>query len=560
MKRFVCVIFGPLYSCCALAVAQTWYVRADGGAPTLCDGKTDAPFIGSTGGHCGIAHLMYLIPPNRDGNDVGRKPLIAGGDTVMVAAGSYQFGLPFNGGGWGSCSASWPWDCHSMPVPSGTAANPTRIIGAGSAVTTFWGSGGASFVVNLAGSSNVVIQGITITDHSNCVQNHTNPAVKCQPGGLWAATGISDTEGGTDTPQSSNVTLTDVVVRGMAKFGLLTGNINNWTLSNVKILANGFGGMSLDTGPSYSRGTNTFTNVEFSWNGCTENYPSTAIYACWGQMSGGYGDGLGSSSSSDRGVWSFQNVVASNNTQDGLDFLHADPSAVITFDHVDARNNAGNQLKTNGVATITNSVIVGGCSLMQGRDSMQGSPGGNTAGDLCRAMGDPVVVGQSPGQTTTVDHNTIISQGNTFVTIPCPGTGCGDKTSKLAITNNIMVGLPRWVKNDGHLVDIWWWGDGTPVNTPTWTGNVFFNTDVGACPAGNSCADPKLTNQTLAAFDPTPLPGSPVIGKATNGGNIGAVQTAVVQPPPVCPAVCVPKVVYAMNATGHLDVSAACTP
>jgi hypothetical protein len=550
MKRFVCVIFGPLYSCCALAVAQTWYVRADGGAPTLCDGKTDAPFIGSTGGHCGIAHLMYLIPPNRDGNDVGRKPLIAGGDTVMVAAGSYQFGLPFNGGGWGSCSASWPWDCHSMPVPSGTAANPTRIIGAGSAVTTFWGSGGASFVVNLAGSSNVVIQGITITDHSNCVQNHTNPAVKCQPGGLWAATGISDTEGGTDTPQSSNVTLTDVVVRGMAKFGLLTGNINNWTLSNVKILANGFGGMSLDTGPSYSRGTNTFTNVEFSWNGCTENYPSTAIYACWGQMSGGYGDGLGSSSSSDRGVWSFQNVVASNNTQDGLDFLHADPSAVITFDHVNAYRNAGNQIKGNGSVTITNSTVNAYCSSLQGNGDMVGTNagGGGTSGDLCRALGDAVVLGMSAGHTSTLQNNTVLSQGNCVITVP--DSGVGDATSKIVVTNNILIGLPVWV--DGNQTPppqscLYYWNS---ANVPSFSGNVIWKVKGGTAPAGNLYADPKLTNQTLAAFDPTPTSATPP--------NVGAIRGTVVVPPPP-PAACVPIVSKCATVISGATAVTTCT-
>jgi hypothetical protein len=31
---------------------------------------------------CAISNPMYLLPPNRDGNDVGRRPLIAGGDTV----------------------------------------------------------------------------------------------------------------------------------------------------------------------------------------------------------------------------------------------------------------------------------------------------------------------------------------------------------------------------------------------------------------------------------------------------------------------------------------------
>jgi hypothetical protein len=167
---------------------------------------------------------------------------------------------------------------------------------------------------------------------------------------------------------------------------------------------------------------------------------------------------------------------------------------------------------------------------MQGKYDMHGSPGGDKSGDMCRALGDTIQMGQAPGQTTTVDHNTIISQGNTFITVP--DTGPGDKTSKLNITNNIMVGLPRWVKNDGHLVDIWWWGDGTPVNTPTWTENVFFNTDVGTCPIGNSCVDPKLVDERLATFDATPTASTPP--------NVGAIQSTTIPPPPPAnpPTVC----------------------
>lgn len=546
------------------AFANTFYVRTDGASPAYCSGLVNAPYSPSVVNKaCALAHLMYLLPPNRDGNDVGRKPLIAGGDTVIIAAGSYQFGLPFNGGSWGSCSTSWPYDCHMQPVPSGTAANPTRIIGAGSTSTTFWGSGGASFVVNLSGSSNVVLQGIEITDHSNCIQNHTDATVKCQAGGLWAATGISDTEGGVDTPQSSNVALSDIRIHGMGKFGLLAGDINGWTLNNVKIIANGFGGWSLDTGKSFSSGTNTITNVEIGWNGCTENYPATTIYACWGQQSGGYGDGVGSSSASDQGTWNFSQISVHDNTQDGLDFLHASPSANITFDHVTAKNNAGNQLKTNGTVTISNSVVVGNCASFVGVGSMQGnnSGGGGTSGDICRAQGDTIVPGQSPNLTTNIVNNTIISEGNTLVTIPGPGTGFGDKTSKLNIANNILIGQTDWIKNDGSLTDIWWWGDGTPVNTPTLTNNVIFNTKTTTCPAGNTCADPKLTNETLVAFDPTPTAATPA--------GVGAIQTATPPPPPppvtcnggaVVNAVCYCPIGTTLNAGTCGVIAPVCKP
>jgi hypothetical protein len=468
---------------------------------------------------------MYLLPPNRDGNDVGRKPLIAGGDTVMIAAGAYQFGLPFNGGSWGSCSSSWVYDCHMQPVPSGTAAQPTRIIGAGSSLTSFWGSGGASFVVNLAGSSNVVIQGVEITDHSNCIQNHTDATVKCQAGGLWAATGISDTEGGADTPQSSNVTLSDVRIHGMAKFGLLAGDINSWTLINDQIIGNGFGGWSLDTGKSFSAGTNTITNVEIGFNGCTENYPSTTIYACWGQQSGGYGDGVGSSGASDQGAWNFSQISVHDNVQDGIDFLHANPSAIITLDRVTAKNNAGNQLKGNGSATIQNSVVIGNCSAFVGKNSMQGnnSGGGGTAGDICRAQGDAVVHGpiSRPDDDDRQQHDHQRGQHHyhraghwarrRYVEDQryrkhldrCAGLGEGRPTAA-AEGRPLVLGRHAIQRADVHR-------------------QHHLEHEIGFSAYGHSYADPRLTNETIAAFDPTPTSATP--------SGVGAV--AAVTPPPV---------------------------
>jgi hypothetical protein len=559
--RFLLSAF--LLLCASTACAATYYVRTDGGAPASCSGLVNAPYSSTVVNKaCAIAHPMYLLPPNRDGNDIARQPLIAGGDTVMIAAGAYQFGLPFNGGGWGSCSLSWQYDCHMQPVPSGTAASPTQIIGAGSTSTKFVGSGGAAFVLNLTGSNYVLVQGIEITDGSNCIQNQPDAVVGCpQPPksgppvylGPWAANGISDTEGTADNPASNNVTLRDINVHGMAKFGLNAGHIANWTLDHVRIYANGFGGWSLDTGQkSPSSGVNTITNSEIAWSGCTENYPTTAIWGCWSQTTGGYGDGVGSSSASDTGTWNFLLVNVHDNVQDGLDFLHADKTAIINYDQVTAAHNGGNQLKTSGTATITNSVVNGGCGQWAGVSDMTGnnSNSGATSADVCRAQGDTLQVSQSPGLTTLIKNNTIISQGNTHVTVP--STGFGDKTSKLNISNNILIGAKRWIQNDGSLPAIWWWGDNTPVNTPSVTGNVLFNINYGTCPAGNTCADPHLANQTLAAFDPTPTSATPP--------NVGAIRGTVTPPPPVCQAVCVPKVIYTMNANGHLDVSAGCGP
>jgi hypothetical protein len=418
-----------------------------------------------------------------------------------------------------------------QPVPSGTTANPTKIIGAGSASTSLWGSGGASFVLNLSGSSNVVVQGLTITDHSNCIQNHTDVSVRCQAGGLWAANGISDTEGGVDTPQSSNVTLTDIVIRGMAKFGLLAGHINGWTFNSDKIIGNGFGGWSLDTGTSPSSGVNTITNVEIGFNGCTENYPATTIYACWGQETGGYGDGIGTSSASDQGTWTFSQVSVHDNVQDGIDFLHANPSAIVNFDHVDAERNAGNQLKGNGTLTISNSIVNAYCSAPK-PGSMVGnnSQGGATSGDYCRADGDAVVFSLSSNHTVTLNHNTVISQGGCIITvadISGQNLSTGDATSRIVATSNILIGLPGWVFNpDVKQSCLYYWNAeniGQYQTNLVMTGNAVWNAG-GTIPSGNIVGDPRLTSARLTAFDPTPT-------SATLAG-VGAITSGGPSPPP----------------------------
>ncbi|HBY96633.1 MAG TPA: hypothetical protein DEP84_22260, partial [Chloroflexi bacterium] len=63
-----------------------YYVRPDGGSPTQCTGRVDAPYPGSgTGQPCSWDHPFRALPP--DGT-----PRIAGGDTLVIAAGSYMMG------------------------------------------------------------------------------------------------------------------------------------------------------------------------------------------------------------------------------------------------------------------------------------------------------------------------------------------------------------------------------------------------------------------------------------------------------------------------------------
>ncbi|HEX3897440.1 MAG TPA: hypothetical protein VHW73_14670, partial [Rudaea sp.] len=339
----------------------TYYVRTDGGSPAQCDGRHDAAYSKTTKHACAWRHPFDALLP-------GGPARIAGGDTLIIATGSYQMGLGAPDAQSDKCRADWPWDCHMTPVPSGPSPDkPTRILGMGwdkgcAAPPELWGTERAETVIDLRGSSNVQIACFEITDHSGCVEFHAGKQEldRCErdkePYGPWAAVGLSAAD-------SSNVSLRDLNIHGLAHDGVRAGRLRDWTVERVQIVANGWSGWNGDIDDhSSNSGRMIFRDVRIAWNGCGEKYPSKQPFGCWGQEEGGYGDGLGTGETS--GDWLFERVRADHNTQDGLDLLHARSDAKITFVDVHAEANAGNQLKAGGSVNVENSVLIGTCAAL----------------------------------------------------------------------------------------------------------------------------------------------------------------------------------------------------
>ena len=154
----------------AVAQAVTYYVRPDGGSPAQCTGRVNAPYPGSGSAQpCAWDHPFRALPP--DGT-----PRIQGGDTLIVAAGSYQMGLGAPGAD--ACEADSAYDCHMPPLPSGpSVSQPTRLLGAGWGAgclnpPELWGTERAWTVLNLNGTSHAQVACFEITDHSSCVEDH----------------------------------------------------------------------------------------------------------------------------------------------------------------------------------------------------------------------------------------------------------------------------------------------------------------------------------------------------------------------------------------------------
>ncbi|MGH7745927.1 MAG: choice-of-anchor Q domain-containing protein, partial [Candidatus Dormibacteria bacterium] len=384
---------------------------------------------------------------------------------------------------------------------------------------------------------------------------------------------------------SQNVSLHDLNIHGLANEGIKAGRLTNYTVTNVRIYANGFAGWDNDirngvkTADTSDHGSMTFSHVEIGFNGCGEYYPvpsTNAVYGCWGQNEGGYGDGLGSGPTS--GNWSFQDVYVHHNSQDGLDLLYADGTGSIVMNRVRAEGNAGNQLKVAGQATLTNSIIIGNCSYTADPANMGGGYMDN-AGDICRAGGDAIAllpgsdVNNTPVQTLLQD-NTITGEGNGLVVVDR-----GNVASTVTLTSNILLGQPNWAltaqgfpeqASGPYLYS-------TPLTSIVENNNILWNTkDVSPCPIDMFCKAPLLTNEAINSFNAVPLANSPVIGAASasnstisdyygnqrpsSSGNydIGAIQITGTAPQPI-PVQKGTTLCIAVNGTAVTSILGPCT-
>jgi hypothetical protein len=404
--------------------AATYYVRPDGGSLAQCSGLVDAPLAGASH-ECAWDHPFRALPPDS-------TPVIAGGNTLIIAPGSYRMG--YGAPGADNCDSDYPWGCHMPPVPSGPdPAHLTRILGAGwgggcANPPELWGAERVDMILNLTGSSNVEIGCLEITDHSDCVEFHTG-GLACQrddyPYGEWAVDGLY-------AEDSTDVHLHDLDIHGLAAAGVRAGRLADWTVEDVRIAGNGWVGWDGDiAGEDSNAGTLVFRHWTVEWNGCGETYPGGEPVGCWAQSAGGYGDGVGTGATG--GDWIIEDSVFLHNTSDGLDLLYHELSGSVTLDRVRAEGNAGNQVKVTGQVVITNSVLVGNCAFFEGQPFTYNV-------DPCRALGNTLEVTYTGGEQAVVVNTTFYGQGDGLLGGgPREGYTC-DGTETLTVRNSVFLG------------------------------------------------------------------------------------------------------------------------
>ncbi len=473
----------------------THYVRPDGGDAEQCTGEADAPYPGSgMDQDCAWKHPFIAFPP-------GQQPRIEGGDTLHVASGSYMMGVGAPGAN--NCSEESSGSCFMSAVPSGpSASEPTRILGEGfydgcTNAPKLWGTDGASLVMNLRGSSHVEIACFEITDREACAVWHCNEEcdgtiAPCESGGQWADTGLSGRD-------STDVLLRDLNIHGMGQRGINAGRIGDWTLERVILRANGWSGWDGSIGDdSANSGEIIFRESEISWNGCIEEYPGPDVFGCWGQIGGGWGDGLGTASTG--GHWIFEDSRVNHNTSDGIDLLYLSDGGEVTIRRTHTEGNAGNQIKSSRSTWIENSVVVSNCTYFEDHGNMYDF-------DHCRANGDAIYVGLGNSAQTTLVNNTITGEGGCLVS-----SGSADQDSSIHFANNLMIGHLMFDGTDRQSCAFY---DSSGNAQVEWTNNLVYEVRNNACPGDSICdQSPMITDSSLFGFEPIPLENSPLIDAA----------------------------------------------
>jgi hypothetical protein len=505
--------------------SATYYIRPDGGSAEQCTGLVDAPYPDAgINQPCAWNHPFWALPP-------GSEARFAGGDTLLIAAGSYKLG--YGAPGAQACDYEGSYDCLMSPIPSGPdAAHPTRILGWGwdtgcASPPELWGSGRPWYLLNLSASSNLEIACLEITDHSSCIEDHLFPTggsqYTCQrdapPYGDWAVTGLYAAD-------STNVHLKDLNIHGLANTGIQAGRLTDWTLENVRLAGNGLAGWNGDLvgdgSNSENHGTFTFRHWTVEWNGCGETYPDRQHPGCWGQESGGYGDGAGFGGTTG-GHYIIEDSVFQYNTSDGLDMLYVRRAgSMIEIRRTISANNDGNQVKTSGEVSIENSLLVSNCGYFHGM------PSWNNADD-CRARGDALVFALNPGGQARVVNSTITGAGNCLVIAECALDQACTGAEKVLMRNVLFQGQQVFWSPDEQVCFAWYDDESSPpmpadpfdVAWSLISGVRFGN--VTPCPGAHNLCEvlSGLVNRAIDAFDAHLLPGSPAI----NAGNTGQAPT-----------------------------------
>jgi hypothetical protein len=534
---------------------QTWYVNGGGGTRYSvnqpngqCNGTSPAAYPGvGTNQNCAFKDIRSLwtdgtYTPNPQAGAPAWGWIGSSGDTYLIdCSGGALCRIGQNGPNSGDYFglAGDPYEA-GVPRPiNGTPSAHTRILGANYASCTSAaakahvnGGYGVESVFYLQGASYVDLACFDITDSSSCgLSGQSHGCNTSYPLDDYATNGIQMNN------TTTNTTITDFNIHGMANTGILGATGDGVVVTRVSVSGNPSSGWNMDDG-SGATGTGHLTLSYFTtqWNGCAEEYPivdALPYVDCTDDNSNGYGDGIGTATVTSSPAWiiNMDHSVAANNTQDGFDLLHLQGNgSTLSISDSLAYGNMGQQLKMGAAGTAINNVFVGNCNAL--RLAIPGTPSGYNSKltDFCRAADVPVVVAVSDGGLTTrYINNTLYTANNIGVEVD-PNGSCSTSCF-FQYENNIFLGFQNNGANgypnggSGLLPYPIFFTGPQILSAPgsSFTNNLTFNArDSWTCPqsAWNEqnavCADPGLVDETFHVYgfgNMSPTSSSIVLGR-----------------------------------------------
>ena len=257
-------------------------------------------------------------------------------------------------------AGSGPYDCTNPTIPAGTPDRHTRILGrnyahcdaaneaGNSPMTEIFGGHGVYAALNLRGAAYLDVQCLNITRHSQCIV-HGSPAYPAQCRSSFPVDDY-DSDGIQTDLHTHDILLQDLWIHGHTDRGILGPIGGEVNAVRVDIAYNGMAGWDLDDGNSTpsTHATLRLDHSTIEWSGCNQEYPAQHQYpaiSCYGQSSGGYGDGIGTPAGMGIDVY-IDHSTFRYNTQDGEDFGHVDSgSHTLHITNSFSYANSGGQFK-----------------------------------------------------------------------------------------------------------------------------------------------------------------------------------------------------------------------
>lgn len=485
-----------------VGIHKTYYVRPNGGSIVQCTGLVDADYSGSGSKQpCAVNHPFQLLSPTS-------PSVFKGGDTMIIAPGSYRIG--YGAPGAEGCNTDFPWECTIPTLPSGTALNPTTIRGADwdqgcTQPPELFGVERALWIFHLDKTSNVRLECLNLTDHSSCAEDHLEAAATCKrdvyPFGDWSHTGIVALD-------SDKVTLKNLRIHGFATTGITAGRISNWTVEDVELVGNGQHGWNYEpfSGDSSYSGLLTFRKLKVEYNGCPERYPDQLPAYC--QAGTGNGIWIGQTN----GQWLVTQSSIRHNTRHGLVLHEVGATNDVRIERSRFEGNGGSQLLVSGKATLVNNVLIGNCGFFD-----TSTVGG--AVDDCYDLGSTLALYFGAGVEISLINNTIYGQGYSLLRVaPMVGETCNG-SEVIYARNNLFRGAKRYFAPSEDISLVGYDGcDSVGLNVDY---SLIYGVDA-PCPTGthDQCGDPLLPMLDGETFNVVPGPGSPAIDKGFQGPDI----------------------------------------